>query len=281
MNSRLYTGFVAHARTRPKKNSFRYGVYFLYLDLAELDELDTSLAKFAHNGRALVRFRDVDHGPRDGSPLRPWIDALLAGRVSTSRAGASACSRSRACWASGSTRCRSGTASTRTARRAPCSPRSTTPSAITTTICCTTAALFSIGTRGPPSRRSSRCHPSSLMDARYEFAFSEPGDKLSVSIHDFVAGPLLLTASLQLTAEPLTDAALSRVVRRYGPMSARAWVLIHMQAIRIVSKGIPYIPPSPAPRRRRPRWRATLAKESRASRSSFCAWLFRACGAVS
>ena len=36
-------------------------------------------------------------------------------------------------------------------------------------------------------------------------------------------------------------------VRHYGPISARAWVLIHMQAIRIVSKGIRYIPPSPEP----------------------------------
>jgi DUF1365 family protein len=248
VNSRLYTGFVAHARTRPKKNSFRYGVYFLYLDLAELDELDESLAKFAHNGRALVRFRDIDHGPRDGSPLRPWIDALLAGRGIDLEGG-------RVCvltfprvlgfgfypvsiWY--------------------CFHADGTPRAVLAEVHNTfgghhnyllhaSGAQFDWASR-PTVEKVFSVSPFIAMDARYEFAFSEPGDKLSVSIHDFVAGPLLLTASLQLTAEPLTDAALSRVVRHYGPMSARAWVLIHMQAIRIVSKGIPYIPPSPDPK---------------------------------
>jgi DUF1365 family protein len=31
-------------------------------------------------------------------------------------------------------------------------------------------------------------------------------------------------------------------------MSLRAWLLIHLQAIRIVSKGIRYIPPMPPPK---------------------------------
>ena len=63
----------------------------------------------------------------------------------------------------------------------------------------------------------------------------------------FVEGPLLLTASLQLTAEPITDAGIGRLVRHLGPISLRAWVLIHLQALRIVSKGIRYIPPLPQP----------------------------------
>ena len=71
MNSRLYTGTVAHVRTTPTRNAFTYGVYFCYLDLAELDDLDARLKRFGHNRRALVAFYDADHGPRDGSPLRP------------------------------------------------------------------------------------------------------------------------------------------------------------------------------------------------------------------
>jgi DUF1365 family protein len=85
------------------------------------------------------------------------------------------------------------------------------------------------------------------MNARYEFRLTEPSDKLHVGIYDYVEGPLLLVASLDLTAQELTDTSLARTVRRYGPMSLRAWLLIHAQAIRIVSKGIGYIPPKPPP----------------------------------
>lgn len=247
MNSRIYTGFVAHARTRPKENAFRYGACFLYLDLAELDSLDASLSRFAHNGRALVQLRDVDHGPRDGSPLRPWIDALLAGR-DIDLEGGSVCVL--------------------------CFPRvlgfgfypasfwycfhaDGTPRAVLVEVHNTFGGhhnylLHNGGERfnwaaRPTAEKVFSVSPFIAMDARYEFAFSEPSDKLSVSIHDYVSGPLLLTANLQLTAEPMTDHGLARIVRRFGPMSARAWLLIHLQAIRIVSKGIRYIPPSPDP----------------------------------
>ena len=173
--------------------------------------------------------------------------AARRARTSTSPAGASASSPSRACSASGSTRSRSGTASTPTARRARCSPRSTTPSATTTTTCCTTTATSSTGTRARPPRRSSRCRRSS----RWMPATSSPSPSRATSSTWPSAtssrARFSSRTSLQLTAEPLTDAGISRVVRRFGPISARAWVLIHLQAIRIVSKGIRYIPPSPDP----------------------------------
>lgn len=85
------------------------------------------------------------------------------------------------------------------------------------------------------------------MDARYEFHFSEPGDTLSASIYDYVKGPLLLIAGISLRARELTDRAILKTVLRYGPMSVRAWLLIHLQALRILVKRIPYIPRTPPP----------------------------------
>ena len=46
-----------------------------------------------------------------------------------------------------------------------------------------------------------------------------PGEKLHVGIYDYVEGPLLLVAGLDLVAQELTDATLVAAVRRYGPMS--------------------------------------------------------------
>jgi len=247
VNSRLYTGFVAHSRIRPKHNAFRYQVYYLYLDLAELDELDESLAKFAHNGRALVQFCDADHGPRDGSPLRPWIDALLAGRGIDLAGG-------RVCILTFPRVLGFGfyPVSFWYCFHADGSPRAILAEVHNTFGGHHNYLLHNGGQEfdwnaRPTAAKVFSVSPFVAMDASYEFAFSEPGDQLDVVLRDFVAGPLLLTTSLQLRSEPLTDASLSRVVRRYGPISARAWVLIHMQAIRIVSKGIPYIPPSPEP----------------------------------
>ena len=40
MNSAIYTGTVMHRRFAPVEHRFSYGVYYLWLDLAELGTLD-------------------------------------------------------------------------------------------------------------------------------------------------------------------------------------------------------------------------------------------------
>jgi hypothetical protein len=77
MNSAIYAGTVAHRRFFPTGHRFAYGVYYLYLDLDELADIDRSVPGFGYNRAAPFAFRDHDHGPRDGSPLRPWLDAYL------------------------------------------------------------------------------------------------------------------------------------------------------------------------------------------------------------
>ncbi len=77
MRSAIYTGHVAHRRFAPKTHDLRYGVYSLLLDLDELDELESSLRWFSVDRFNLMSFRREDHGPRDGSPLRPWAQRLM------------------------------------------------------------------------------------------------------------------------------------------------------------------------------------------------------------
>jgi DUF1365 family protein len=77
MRSAIYTGQVSHRRFSPKAHDLRYRVYSLLLDLDELDELDRSLRWFSVDRFNLMSFRRKDHGPRDGSPLRPWAKGLL------------------------------------------------------------------------------------------------------------------------------------------------------------------------------------------------------------
>lgn len=74
----LYVGRVMHARLAPVRHRFAYRVFSLLLDIDALAEAGRGLKLFAVNRRGLFSFHEADHGPRDGSPLRPWAERLLA-----------------------------------------------------------------------------------------------------------------------------------------------------------------------------------------------------------
>ena len=67
-----------HHRLRPHRHRFVYRAAYLLLDLDRLAELDRSLRLFSFNRPNLVSFQERDHGARDGSPLRPWVERQLA-----------------------------------------------------------------------------------------------------------------------------------------------------------------------------------------------------------
>lgn len=76
MRPQLFHGAVLHARLRPRHNAFRYRVFFLRFALSELRQLDNAL--FSINRWNLFSFHYQDHGARDGSHPEGWIRALLA-----------------------------------------------------------------------------------------------------------------------------------------------------------------------------------------------------------
>lgn len=74
----LYRGQLVHERRIAPRYRFSYRVFSLLLDIDRLDEADRRHRFFSHNRFNLIGFRDSDFGPKDGTPLRPWIDARLA-----------------------------------------------------------------------------------------------------------------------------------------------------------------------------------------------------------
>ncbi len=72
----LCFGEVRHTRLRPARNAFAYGNYYLRLPLRALGQQDFGCTLFSRNRFNLLSFVDADHG--DGKqPLLAWIDALL------------------------------------------------------------------------------------------------------------------------------------------------------------------------------------------------------------
>ena len=77
-SSCLYFGRVMHARLRPFSHRFAYRVFSLFVDLDELPDLSSKLMLFSHNRWNLFSLFDRDFGPRDGRPLKDWIEEKLA-----------------------------------------------------------------------------------------------------------------------------------------------------------------------------------------------------------
>lgn len=79
----LYFGDVMHARLRAMTRSadghrFTYRVMSLLIDLDRLDDADKMSGLFGVNRVALYSFYERDHGERDGSSLRRYVDRRLA-----------------------------------------------------------------------------------------------------------------------------------------------------------------------------------------------------------
>jgi DUF1365 family protein len=68
-------GAVMHERMAPVRNRFTYRVACLRIPLSQLDEINVRWLGIERP--ALFSLRNRDHGARDGTPLLPWIRALL------------------------------------------------------------------------------------------------------------------------------------------------------------------------------------------------------------
>ncbi|RSZ58595.1 DUF1365 domain-containing protein [Massilia atriviolacea] len=74
--AQLCFGQVRHTRLRPVVNAFAYATYYVRLPLRAIGTQRFGCALFSRNRFNLLSFADADHG--DGKqPLVDWIDALL------------------------------------------------------------------------------------------------------------------------------------------------------------------------------------------------------------
>ena len=75
--SALYRGGVMHRRLRPRAHQLNYRVFWLLLDLAEIDGLDRRLRLLSRNRFNLLSFHDRDHSDGSGTALRLQIEDFL------------------------------------------------------------------------------------------------------------------------------------------------------------------------------------------------------------
>ena len=84
--------------------------------------------------------------------------------------------------------------------------------------------------------------PFMPMDLDYEWTFSRPGPQLQFAMAVQRRGEQFFEAQLSLERRPLTRGQLLRAMLRFPWMTARVSVGIYWQALRLWSKGVPFHP---------------------------------------
>ncbi|HYD27271.1 DUF1365 domain-containing protein [Brevundimonas sp.] len=245
--SALYRGEVMHRRLRPRQHRLAYRVFWLLLDLSEIDRLDRSLKLFSRNRFNLLSFHDRDHGDGSGTALREQIEALLA------RAGLD----------SGG-----GPIRLLTMPRVlgyvfnpislfychhPDGRLAAMIYEVTSTFGVRHAYLIpvppadqAVGRISQGAAKALHVSPFMGMEMDYEFRGRVPGERLELSIGGFDADGPLINAAMIADRRPLTDAALLSAVAAIPLLTFKVVAAIHWEALKLWLKGV-RLRPAPAP----------------------------------
>ena len=246
----IYRTTVVHTRYAPVRHSFRYSVNYLLLDIDRLAQLDQQLRLFSWNRPGLFSFHDRDHGPRDGSALRPWIEQTLR-EQGVEMAGGRV--------------------------RLLCLPRllgyafnpvslwfCDYPDGRAAAVLCEVRNTFGEYHNyllGPADdevfdwqaiHHKAKCfHVSPFLatTGSYAFRVQAPGETMGLHILENSAGQALLSAGMTGRASPLRDRGLLRVFMGMPLMTFRIFAMIHWQALKLWWRGVPVHRKPPPPYR--------------------------------
>jgi uncharacterized protein len=77
MHSAIYRGWLEHRRWAPRRHTFRYPLFMVYLDLAELDRVFAGRWLWSTRRPAVVRFDRRDHFGDPAQPLEQSVRELV------------------------------------------------------------------------------------------------------------------------------------------------------------------------------------------------------------
>ena len=237
MRSAIYAGHVMHARTEPVRNTCRYGVYQLLLDVDELPEVARRVRLLAHNRRGICEVRDADHLGDPARGLRANVTAFLdrhgidtgGGRIellTNARVLGYVFNPVSFYW------CRRPDE----------------------TVACVIAEVHNTfgeewcyllepeGDGAFSASAAKRFHVSPFMrvEGGYRFRIHEPDERLFVRIDGVRDGRDHFCAVLTGARRELTTAELARHLVRYPLITAQITALIHLQAAKLLARRVPF-----------------------------------------
>lgn len=248
--SALYRGEVTHRRLRPRPHRLRYRVFWLLLDLDEIDALDARLRLFSRNRFNLLSFHDRDHG--DGA-----VSPSARARTLLTEAGSDT---------------GGGPIQLLTMPRVLgyvfnpislyyCRHADGRLMAVIYEVTSTFGVRHAYVIPVPPEDQTAgrirqgaakALYVSPFMDMNMDYAFrgAAPDERLALTVDGLDAQGLLITAALQGERRPLTDGALLAAVAAMPLLTLKVTAAIHWEALKLWLKGVALTrspPPTPRP----------------------------------
>ncbi len=236
--SALYFGSVFHRRLGDTPHRFRYRVFWLCLDLDEVDDLGRRIRLFSHNRFNLFSLFDCDHGDGSGRSLREQALGLLAENGVRTEIGAI---------------------------RLLCMPRSLGYdfNPLSVYFCHggdgrLAALIYEVhntfggrhsyvaladtgaGVARHACDKTFFVSPFLPMDLRYEFQVAPPGEQVTIAMRAVGRNGPVLRAALAGKRRPLTDRNLVRAAWAIPLVALKTTAAIHWQALRLLAKGVRY-----------------------------------------
>jgi DUF1365 family protein len=240
----LYVGRVMHARVQPVRRRFVYRVFSLFVDIDDVPAAARGCAILSFNRFNVLAFHERDHGRRDGSPLRPWVEDCLA---------------------------RAGIGETPDAVRLLCFPRlwGLVFNPLSVFYCYRQGRLFAVvyevnntfgdthayvapvpagdGAARHSAAKTLYVSPLIGMQATYEFALRAPDERLSIAIRESGAEGLVLTAVQTGVRRPLTTWSALKAVATHPLMTLKVLGAIHLEALGLWLRGARFVARPVAP----------------------------------
>lgn len=248
--SALYLGQIVHRRMRPARHRFDARVFSLLVDLDALPSLAARLRLFSHNRFNLIAFHDRDHGGRDGSALRPWVEGRLheAGLEPDGGPIRLLCFPRVLGYVFNPLSvffCHDRTG----ALRATIYEVRNTFGEMHHYVFALDDATSNRGLYVHATAKRFHVSPFLPMDARYRFRLTPPAERYDLLIRVEDAAGAVMTAVHTAERRPLDDRGLLRAFLSHPFMTVKVIGRIHIEALRLWRRGAPLFRKPSAPRR--------------------------------
>ncbi len=234
----IFFGKVMHKRFFPKVNAFAYGIYYLAFPLSKINNLP-----LAYNRPGFLSFYGRDHGACDGSDLENWVRGILQDYNTTEADGEIIliCMPRVAGYVFNPVSFWLCYDKADNLRAVLCEVHNTFGERHT--YLCAHEDHRSISEDDViEGEKIFHVSPFLKRDGHYTFRFSAHDGKFSAYI-DFYdgEGKKQLVTALVGVLDPMTAKTLRKAFWRYPLVTFKSIVLIHWQAVKLLSKGIKYI----------------------------------------